>query len=117
MSDIIIETEQLDGLLAAAGEDGLREILDAFWRSTDELLAALNNQISESDFDEAARTAHAIKGSASNVGAQLLAATAKAVEAACEAKDQNGLTTNYETAVSAVGKTRDAIEERIALAS
>ena len=116
-SEPIIETEQLDGLLAAAGREGLREILNAFWRSTDDLLSALNGQIADGDFTEAARTAHAIKGSASNVGAQFLAETAKALEAACRDEDGAKLAASYETAKDAVVSTRTAIEDRLADAS
>lgn len=79
--------EQVDGLVAAAGIEGTREILDAFWRSTTELLETLSSQVTQSSLEPAAKTAHAIKGSAANIGAHKLAETATAIEQAC--KDDN----------------------------
>ncbi|MEO0399709.1 MAG: Hpt domain-containing protein [Pseudomonadota bacterium] len=116
LSGPIIASEQLDGLFAAAGAEGLQEILDAFWRSTEELLTSLEAQVQTQDFTEAARTAHAIKGSASNVGAHLLAETAKALEAACREENGDNLSASYESARDAVGVTKTAIEERFAAA-
>ena len=87
-----IQTEQLDGLIEAAGCTGAREILNAFWRSTSDLLAALDTQIAEADFNAAAQTAHAIKGSAANVGAVGIAEKAYEIELASKSsnKDEAG---------------------------
>jgi len=86
--DALLDREQIDSLVAAAGIEGALDILDAFRRSTDDLLNRLNADLARGDLAEAARTAHALKGSAANVGAQLLAAAARNVEDACRA--QNG---------------------------
>lgn len=82
-----IEIDQLDGLIAAAGVDGAREILNAFWRSTQELLDALAAQVNDGSLDLASRTAHAIKGMAANVGASKLAQAASDLEKICKGGD------------------------------
>lgn len=79
-----LQVEQLDGLIAAAGVDGTLAIMDAFWRSTTDLLTMLAAQLGESSFNAAAQTAHAIKGSAANVGAVRLSHTASEVEVYCK---------------------------------
>jgi two-component system, sensor histidine kinase and response regulator len=84
-----LQVEQIDGLVAAAGIDGTREILDAFWRSTTDLMEMLATQVSQNALELAAQTAHAVKGSAANVGAQRLANTAAHFEAACKRADHN----------------------------
>ncbi len=82
-----IHTEQVNSLVSAAGVDGARAILEAFQRSTAELLASLNEGIKGGALTEAGRDAHAVKGSAANVGAQMLADTAAMIEKACKAGD------------------------------
>ena len=79
-----LQVDQINGLIAAAGVDGTREIMDTFWRSTTDLLAALKGQVSGQSFADAASSAHAIKGSAANVGAVRLSETASQVEQACK---------------------------------
>lgn len=82
-----IQLDQIESLIAAAGVDGTRSIMEAFQRSTVELLGVLSAGVTNGSFDDAYRTAHAVKGSAANVGAQLLADTAAAIEKACRAGD------------------------------
>ncbi|MBY0423960.1 MAG: Hpt domain-containing protein, partial [Parvularculaceae bacterium] len=82
-----IEASQLDGLIEAAGVEGVREILGAFWRSTEGLLVELRGQLQRCDRAGASRVAHALKGSALNVGAVRLAETVRKVEDACKADD------------------------------
>jgi len=82
-----IQWEQVDSLVSAAGVDGARMILEAFQRSTTELLEALDADLSSGALGEAYKTAHAVKGSAANVGALLLSETAAAIEHACRADD------------------------------
>ena len=81
--------EQVDGLIAAAGIEGTQEILDAFWRSTTELLETLALQVTQGSLELAARTAHAVKGSAANIGAHRLSETATAIEKACKDGDND----------------------------
>ena len=82
-----IQLDQVNRLISAAGVDGARVILDAFQRSTIDLLKALQDGLRAGELNEAYKTAHAVKGSAANVGAQLLAETAGAIEAACKEGD------------------------------
>lgn len=82
-----IQLDQVNSLVTAAGVDGARAILDAFQRSTTDLLAALGEGVRGDALVDASRTAHAIKGSAANVGAQLLAETVATIEKACKAGD------------------------------
>ena len=85
-----IQLDQIDSLIAAAGVDGTRAIMDAFQRSTIDLLNLLTDGVNGGSLDDAYRTAHAVKGSAANIGAQLLADTAAAIEKACRAGDAAG---------------------------
>jgi len=93
-----IELGQIDSLISAAGVDGTRSILEAFQRSTTDLLKLLSDGVEDGALEDAYRTAHAVKGSAANVGAQLLAETAAAIEKACRSGD----------AASAAAKLADA---------
>jgi len=86
----LIEVAQLEGLVAAAGKDVTLEIVDAFWRSTERLLTALANDLRSGALDNAAKSAHAIKGSASNIGAAKLSHTAALLETACRGNDAEG---------------------------
>lgn len=85
--DLHLQLDQIDGLVAAAGADGAREIIDAFQRSTRDLLASLGGHLDEANHDAAAADAHAIKGSAANVGGKRLADTASRIEQACREGD------------------------------
>ena len=105
-----MEVEQLDGLLEVAGPDGVKAILDAFWRSTDDLLRKLRTQIAESDYAAIAASAHAIKGSSSNVGASALAKSARDLEANAKSGDECALQLSIENADATYLKTRDAFE-------
>lgn len=82
-----MEMDQIDSLISAAGVDGTRAILEAFQRSTTDLLKLLTEGVEGGAMEDAYRTAHAVKGSAANVGAQMLAETASAIEKACQAGD------------------------------
>ncbi|WP_425407804.1 Hpt domain-containing protein [Hyphococcus sp.] len=82
-----LQVEQVDGLVAAAGVDGAMAILEAFQRSTTDLLASMQSDLAQNALSEASRTAHAIKGSAANVGAEALAKAACDIETACREND------------------------------
>ena len=102
-----LQVGQIDGLVAAAGVDGTRSILDAFWRSTTELLETLKDQVGQETLDLAAQTAHAVKGSAANVGAQRLAAAAFQVEDACHTGEKAAI----DAALNAVLEDFEAVRE------
>lgn len=82
-----IQLDQVNSLVSAAGVDGARAILEAFQRSTTELLTSMRDGLRGGALVDASRDAHAVKGSAANVGAQLLAETAALIEKACKAGD------------------------------
>ncbi|PQA87343.1 Hpt domain-containing protein [Hyphococcus luteus] len=82
-----LQVDQVNSLVSAAGVDGARAILDAFQRSTNDLLASLTEGVRGGALDDASRDAHAVKGSAANVGAQTLSETAALIEKACKAGD------------------------------
>ncbi len=105
----LIEREQIDSLIAAAGVDGAGEIMTAFWGSTDDLIAALRGALASGAADDARKVAHALKGSASNVGAQALSQTALDFENQCR---DGALTDEASDALEAVvacyAHTKDA---------
>ena len=83
----LIDGEQIRVLADAAGKEAVMPILDAFWQSNDELLEQLEAAIAANDADAAAKVAHALKGSASNLGANAVAETSKRIEFAAKASD------------------------------
>ena len=110
----LVDYSQIDSLLEAAGRDGVVAILDAFWRSTDDLSKRLQMEVQECSFTEAARTSHAVKGSAANVGAQTLAAAARDIESCCKAGDADGALKALNRLLDAYRSTRIALTERVA---
>lgn len=112
----LVDFSQIDALLSAAGRDGVNAIMDAFWRSSDQLIERLRIQIGCEDFSEAARTAHALKGSALNVGASLLAGAARAIETACMATDAISAGDALCAIEAAYERTRAVMTDRIAAA-
>jgi len=113
----LVDYSQIDSLLEVAGRDGVNEILRAFWKSTDALIRDLNNEIAAQDFTAAARTSHAIKGSAANVGANRLANAARDVEASCKIADNAGAAAAVLRAVDAYEKTRAVLTARVEAAA
>lgn len=114
---LLIDREQIDGLIAAAGVDATREILDAFRRSTDGLLAKLREDLARGDFTEAARTAHAIKGSSANVGALMLSSAARSVEEACKTQDCGAALGEIEDVGAQFAATLNALDAILAEAA
>lgn len=114
--DAHLHTEQLDGLVAAAGVDGARAVLDAFWRTTSQLLESMNMQVSDNTLHLAGQTAHAVKGSAANVGAQRLAASAARFETACHAGDQAAIEEALHAIAADFAAVREHFEEHLARA-
>lgn len=108
-----VDLDQVDGLIAAAGVAGAREIFDAFWRSTERLFAQLGTQIAAGDFAEAARSAHSLKGSAMNVGAIRFSLTARAIEDACRRSDAAAAAAALPAARSHYEKTARAFEDAL----
>ncbi|MEM9705941.1 MAG: Hpt domain-containing protein [Pseudomonadota bacterium] len=113
----MIETEQLDGIIAAAGVDGASEIMAAFWRSTDDLLLELRNAVEAGDFAGVGAAAHALKGSASNVGAALLADNARDIEDHARNSDKPAVASALTALEGALASTQTAFSTYFAKAS
>lgn len=109
----LVDFSQIDALLEVAGRDGVNDILDAFWRSTDNLTNQLRAFLSEGNFTEAAKAAHALKGSAANVGASLLALAAREIEMGCKTGDAAAASSALHSLSDAHCKTRSAMAERV----
>ena len=109
-----LQIEQIDGLLEAAGVEATRAILDAFWRSTSDLMASLSEQVSGNALDLASQTAHAVKGSAANVGAQRLAETTAMFEAACQSGDHKAVIETLDAVIEDFAALRDQFETHLA---
>lgn len=113
----LLDREQIDSLVSAAGVEGAREIVAAFSRSTDDLLAQLKDELARGDLDGASRTAHALKGSALNVGALALSSAARTVEEACRSCDALQALGRLDGANQQFAETLSAIESFLAEAS
>ncbi|HXI86507.1 MAG TPA: Hpt domain-containing protein [Parvularculaceae bacterium] len=113
----ILDREQINGLVAAAGVDGTREILNAFWRSTDVLFRALQDQLSRGDLVEAAKSAHALKGSSLNVGALRLSAAARHIEECCRAQNGGAALDRLSSAEAGYAETVAAFDAHLATAA
>jgi HPt (histidine-containing phosphotransfer) domain-containing protein len=109
-----LDASQIDCLLEVAGVCGVDEIMQAFWKSTDALLAALHVAVENRDPVEAGRIAHALKGSSANVGASLLSSVARDAEMAAKCGDFSTARAACAATHSAYEATRRAIAERIA---
>jgi HPt (histidine-containing phosphotransfer) domain-containing protein len=109
----LLESDQIDSLLDVAGVDGVRDILAAFWRSTDELSADLSRCVATGECTQAARSAHALKGSAANVGALRLADAARDVEAHSKTGDLVAAKHALEKLASIYRDTRAALESHV----
>ena len=109
----VLETEQIDGLLAAAGCEGVNQILEAFWRSTNALLGALKTHLDSQNWAEAARAAHALKGSSANVGAAQLSAAAREFETQCHTSDVDGAQKALADTGAAYERTKTAFHEHL----
>jgi HPt (histidine-containing phosphotransfer) domain-containing protein len=113
----LVDFSQVDALLQVAGRDGVDDIMRAFWRSTDDLARRLRVQLGDRNYAEAARTAHALKGSAANVGASLLAAAARSVEICCKALDEPGAKAALDNLDQVCSRTRLALTAHIEAAA
>ena len=109
----LVDYAQIESLLEVAGRRGVEDILFAFWRSTDDLVERLNRQIGCDDFLEAARSSHALKGSAANVGANGLANAAKDVEQCSKELNARKAADALERLERVYARTRAAITARL----
>ena len=83
---VVFDARALAGRLSGDGAL-MREVINIFLVETPKRLSELEGAIKRQQKDEAARLAHTIKGSASNVGGNQLQAVAARIEKACNAAD------------------------------
>ncbi len=107
----VLEAEQIETLIASAGVEVTASILEAFWVSNDELVKALNRQLSQGALSDAAKSAHALKGSAANLGAVALADIAKMLEMACRNEQANDAETHFKQIPDSIEVAKIAMEE------
>jgi HPt (histidine-containing phosphotransfer) domain-containing protein len=112
-TEATLDVTQIDCLLEIAGVEGVNDIIGAFWKSTDALLATMRIAIENGDGAEAARLAHALKGSAANVGAMALAATARAMEGGVKAGDFGAAKAAFHRSTAVYEETRSALCARV----
>ncbi len=111
METPLVEADQMAALTAAAGVETAMAIIAAFKNSNEELFEALTNQIRENDYLEAAKSAHALKGSAANLGAIALSETAREMEIACKEKCTADLEQKLQALQALMDATTTALEE------
>lgn len=85
-----LQYDQIESLLGATGYDGAIRILDAFRHATTELLETLEKRLDSGDILQGIHEAHAVKGSAANIGGKHLAGTAGRIGTACRNNDSAG---------------------------
>lgn len=108
-----MDFSQIDALIEIAGREGVCEILQAFWRSTDSLASLLKSLLDEGNLIEAAKTAHAVKGSAANVGANLLANAARSLEIGCKSDSSAEAAQALTQLLAAYEETRIALTAHV----
>lgn len=113
----IIDEDQIGGLADAAGAAAVRAIMEAFWSTTEELSAELNQAILTADQDAVKKLGHALKGSAANVGAARMADRAKAIEIAAAEGDVDAARAALQAFSSDIEETRAAISALLDRAS
>ncbi|WP_158548757.1 Hpt domain-containing protein [Parvularcula marina] len=107
----VIDESQIGGLAEAAGIEGVKMILDAFWTSTDELCEQLNAALAADDKPGLIRIGHTLKGSSANIGAALMADRAKEIELAAKEGELERARDGIARFLSDIADTRAAIEE------
>lgn len=107
----VIDEVQIGGLAEAAGIEGVRMILEAFWTSTEELAAELLRALADHDNSGVARIGHTLKGSSANIGAAQMAATARNIEDAGKGGDIDQARAALEAFGQSIAETRAAIED------
>lgn len=80
-------------LRSSLGDDKelIREVLDLFLDTAPDLVDSLKKASDQGALEEVKSSAHSLKGSAGNIGAEALRASMKAVEEACRKSDPNSV--------------------------
>lgn len=107
----VIDESQIGGLAEAAGVEGVRMILEAFWTSTEELYAELSVAIDADDRPGMARIGHTLKGSSANIGAAQMADRAKQIETAAKDGEIELVRERLKVFMEDITATRAAIDD------
>ncbi len=110
----LINTAQIDGIVAAAGAAGAMEIMNAFWRTALQLIEQIESCVAAGDFSTAAAAGHALKGSAANVGAEALCKATRVLEEACRDGDAGAFGDGLANARRVYAETEDAFARHLA---
>jgi len=100
--DVVLRPEQLRDV-SSDDADVIRELVSAFFSGAGGWVAALDVAISSEDSEQVSRNAHALKGSAANLGAGRLQRTARSLETAGDAE-------NWAAAADAFDALREELE-------
>ncbi len=76
-------------------------------------MESLGDQVQGDDLGQAGQTAHAVKGSAANVGAQRLAETTAMFEAACQNGDKIAVLETLDAVIEDFAALRDQFEAHL----
>jgi|GEM_PF-2846941 len=107
----MIEREQMDSIVAAAGVDAAGDIMNAFWRSTDTLVDAIETSLANGAMKDAANNAHALKGSAANVGATGISSHMSEFEKHCLEGNEAGASAAFSDIQTCIEKSRAAFSQ------
>lgn len=107
----VIDESQIGGLAEAAGVEGVRMILDAFWTSTEELYVELAAALDANDGPGMIRIGHTLKGSSANIGAAQMADRAKEIETAAKQGELELVRERLSRFMEDIKATRAAIDD------
>lgn len=105
----ILDRERFCAMAGSLSDAELTGILEQFWNSFYALAKEFGSQLQAGDRAGAARTAHAIKGAAANIGAARLSAFAAGCERAC-LDGSAGLAEQGAQLARLIDRTREFVE-------
>jgi HPt (histidine-containing phosphotransfer) domain-containing protein len=99
--------------MGADGGQGLVTAYDLFLTGVPARLAQMDAALAEGCFDDAARAAHTLKGSAGSFGARRLSALTALVEQRCRHQDRAGATRLVDEMGAEFAIVRDLLADRL----
>ncbi len=91
--DDLIDFDIVQGLRELGGDDGddfIKEIIELYKEQYPILLAQIKNHLSNEDYANLSKSAHALKGASLNIGAKELASVCKTIEINAKSDIQQG---------------------------
>jgi HPt (histidine-containing phosphotransfer) domain-containing protein len=91
--DDLIDLDIVQGLRELGGDDGddfIKEIIELYKEQYPILLAQMKNHLSNEDYPNLSKSAHALKGASLNIGAKELASVCKTIEINAKSEIQQG---------------------------